>query len=106
MAKMRSNSEIDRKEVVATLSALRVDLEALRKDVEALSDTIEASKTLRLKDSIDAALITLHETKAYVEHWGEDQIESLRESIRKQPLASCAKAMGIGALIGCLFLRR
>jgi ElaB/YqjD/DUF883 family membrane-anchored ribosome-binding protein len=41
-----------------------------------------------------------------VEDWTNDNAEQLRETVREQPLAACAVAMGIGALLGVILLRR
>ena len=41
-----------------------------------------------------------------VEGWANENVEGARETIRNQPLAACVLAMGAGALIGALLLRR
>jgi len=41
-----------------------------------------------------------------VEDWTNDNAETLREQVREQPLFACAVAMGIGALLGAILLRR
>lgn len=41
-----------------------------------------------------------------VQHWADEQIEQARERVREEPIKMMAIAVGVGALLGVLFLRR
>ena len=40
-----------------------------------------------------------------VETWTDDNLDSVRGSVRAQPLSAVALSMGVGALLGAIFLR-
>jgi hypothetical protein len=41
-----------------------------------------------------------------VETWTNDNLDSVRGSVRAQPLSAVVLAMGAGALLGAIFMRR
>ena len=86
----------------ARLNALRSDFLALQEDVRGLADGVSeaASDAYRTtNETADAALETVGD-------WTNDNMGSLRDQMRRQPLATVVLSMGAGALIGALFLRR
>jgi ElaB/YqjD/DUF883 family membrane-anchored ribosome-binding protein len=88
------------------LAALKSDLETLKKDIGTLSGDAGDAATAKMNEAINDAMTSLHDMADRVEDWGEDHLDTLREQVRDQPLASCALAMGIGAFLGLVFLRR
>ncbi len=88
------------------LSALKSDLAALQKDVRGIAGDAGEAATAKMNEALNGAMETVQDMAERVEDWGADHIVSLREQVREQPLAACALAMGAGALLGALLLRR
>lgn len=100
--KTRSNGE----DLHARLATLRADLEALRNDVKGLAGEAGDAATSKMNEAINDAMESVQELAERAEDWGDDHLVSIRESVREQPLASCALAMGAGALLGAILFRR
>jgi ElaB/YqjD/DUF883 family membrane-anchored ribosome-binding protein len=90
----------------ARLDALREDLEALQTDMRGLAGGVGDAATARLNEMLRNTEDMADQITAQVEDWTNDNAESLREQVREQPLFACAVAMGIGALLGAILLRR
>ena len=88
------------------LDALKADLESLQSHVRGLAGDIGEVATERMNSALADAMKSVHELTGRVEGWGNDNLSSLRDSVRNQPLAALAISMGAGALIGALLLRR
>jgi ElaB/YqjD/DUF883 family membrane-anchored ribosome-binding protein len=99
------------------IGALRSDMNALQADMEGLAGDAtavasdRAKAALRNAESVASRAIRLAEETAQhvvddVETWGNDNLDSARESIRDQPLSALFLSLGIGAIIGAVFLRR
>ncbi len=88
------------------LSALKSDLSALQKDVRGIAGDAGEAATAKMNEALNGAMETVQDMADRIEDWGADHIVSLREQVREQPLAACALAMGAGALLGALLLRR
>jgi ElaB/YqjD/DUF883 family membrane-anchored ribosome-binding protein len=117
-AKAAANSNID-----AKLAALRNDLETLQKDIKGLAGEVGGVASNRANEALKAAeklaqrayelaeetadQATEYGTKAAedIEAWTNENAESLRETVREQPLTSLAIAVGAGAFLA-LLLRR
>jgi ElaB/YqjD/DUF883 family membrane-anchored ribosome-binding protein len=105
------------KNIDTRLGALRSELDALQGDMKGLAgDVGDAADdrvhlaVRRAENVAERALRLAEESAAHVaddvEAWTNDNLDSVRGSVRAQPLAAVALAMGAGALLGALFMRR
>jgi ElaB/YqjD/DUF883 family membrane-anchored ribosome-binding protein len=92
-------------ELDAALDQLREDLETLKKDVGSIAGEAGSAATDRLNAALAAAMSSVESITARVEGWSEENLDSVREAVRDQPLQSCMIAFGIGALIGAILRR-
>ena len=88
------------------LDALRDDLEALQSDMKGLAGGVGDAATARLNEMLRNTEDMADQITSQVEDWTNDNAEQLRAQVREQPLVACAIAMGIGALLGVILLRR
>ena len=88
------------------LSALMNDLTALQKDVRGLARGAGDYATEQANGVVHSAQEKLEQTYDEVEEWANGNVNSLRDTVREQPLAACVLSMSAGALIGALLLRR
>jgi ElaB/YqjD/DUF883 family membrane-anchored ribosome-binding protein len=89
-------------QIEARLSALRQDLEALQEDMRGLGEGVGEAAQERLTEALRAT----EALAAQTQDWGNENLETVRDSIREQPVAACLVSMGIGALLGAILLRR
>jgi ElaB/YqjD/DUF883 family membrane-anchored ribosome-binding protein len=101
MAARKKSSSLEQR-----LDALRDDLEALQTDMKGLAGGVGDAATARLNEMLRNTEDMADQLTSHVEDWTNDNAESLREQVREQPLFACAVAMGIGALLGVILLRR
>jgi ElaB/YqjD/DUF883 family membrane-anchored ribosome-binding protein len=104
------------KNIDTKLGALRSDLGALQDDMKSVVGNVEnvandgaqaamhaaknvAERAYRLAEEAAADLID------DVATWTDDNLDSVRGSVRAQPLSAVALSMGVGALLGAIFLR-
>jgi ElaB/YqjD/DUF883 family membrane-anchored ribosome-binding protein len=105
------------------LSALRTDLESLQKDLRGLAGDVQGVASAQAKDALKKAEAVAEraydlaeeaaaqasksafEAAEDIEEWTMENAESLRASVRDQPLTSLAIAAGVGAFLA-LLLRR
>jgi ElaB/YqjD/DUF883 family membrane-anchored ribosome-binding protein len=117
-AKAAANSNIE-----ARLATLRNDLETLQKDIKGLAGEVggvasnRANEALKSAEKLaerayELAEETANQATAYgakaaedIEAWTNENAETLRETVREQPLTSLAIAVGAGAFL-MLLLRR
>ena len=88
------------------LDALRADLEALQTDMRGLAGDVSGVATERVNAALTDAMESVQDMADRVEDWSTDNLETLREQVRDQPLASLMLSMGVGALLGAILLRR
>ena len=88
------------------LAALREDLAALQADMKGLAGDAGDAATAKMNTALNDAMESVQDLADRVEDWGDDHLSSIKESVRRDPLAACALSMGIGALLGAIFLRR
>jgi ElaB/YqjD/DUF883 family membrane-anchored ribosome-binding protein len=99
------------------LVALRSDLNALQADVRSAANDVgevagdRANTVMRTAESVAERALGLAEDAAVewaddIEEWTSGSLDSARESVRTQPLSAILLAMGAGALLGAIFLRR
>ncbi|HTO39923.1 MAG TPA: hypothetical protein VL026_03030 [Rhizomicrobium sp.] len=89
-------------QVESRLSALRQDLEALQEDMRGLGEGVGEAAQERLTEALRAT----ESLAAQMQDWSNENLDSVRDSIREQPVAACLVSMGVGALLGVLLLRR
>jgi ElaB/YqjD/DUF883 family membrane-anchored ribosome-binding protein len=98
------------------VDAIRSDVKALQSDVKDLTDDTAAlgsegaKLAVRTAEAIALRALKLAEETATgvagdVEDWANDNLESARDSIRAQPISALFVSLGIGALLGAIFLR-
>jgi len=90
------------REIEARLDALKSDFQALQHDMRGLAGSVSEAAS----DMTHAANRATEDALESMGDWTNDNIGSLRDTVRKQPLASIILSMGAGALVGALFLRR
>jgi len=118
MAAHSATNDIDTR-----LSALRTDLETLQKDLRALAGDVGGVASAQAKDAMkkaeavaerayalaeDAAASaskTAFQTAEDIEEWTTENAETLRATVRDQPLTSLAIAAGVGAFLAILLRR-
>ena len=86
------------REIQTRLEDLKSDFLALQEDMRGLAEGVG-----------DAASDVVHTTNRAAENaldWTNDNIGSLQDSVRKQPLAAVVLSMSAGALVGALLSRR
>jgi ElaB/YqjD/DUF883 family membrane-anchored ribosome-binding protein len=88
------------------LDALRDDLESLQTDMKGLAGGVGDAAQARLNEMLRNTEDMAEQISSQVEDWTNDNAESLRDQVREQPLFACAVAMGVGALLGAILLRR
>lgn len=113
----KKNLNARKKTVETRLGALRTDLGALQAEVKnGVGDVGDvagerAGAVVQSAGELAERALRLAEETAMdwagdVEDWTSDNVESARDTVRAQPLAAIALAVGAGALIGAIFLRR
>jgi hypothetical protein len=88
--------------IEARLDALKSDFQALQHDIRGLAGSVGDAAS-------DMAHATNRAGESALENvgdWTNDSIGSLRDTVRKQPLASLVLSMSAGAVVGALLLRR
>jgi ElaB/YqjD/DUF883 family membrane-anchored ribosome-binding protein len=88
------------------LAALRADLEALQEDMKGLAGGVGDAASDRVSEMLKTTEDMADQITAQVEDWATDNVDTLRETVREQPILAVALAVGAGALIGAIFLRR
>ncbi len=88
--------------VEPAIAELRADIDRLRSDLAKLVET--AGKTAKV--GIKGAKSDAEAAAGEVSDWAEEKYLSLRETVREQPVTSCAVAAGIGFVLGQILLRR
>ena len=119
MAQLKRKTAAKRgaKHIDTRLSALRSDLDSLQENAKSFvgdvgnvandgaGAAIEAARTLaeRAYRLADEARESVTDD---VEEWASDNLDAARETVRGQPLAAIAVALGVGAFFGAVLLRR
>ena len=81
----------------------RVD--ALKSDFDSLQQNLRGLAT-GAQEAVRARTADLLKNSEDLEEWTNENVDSLRDMIREQPLASCILSLSAGALLGALMLRR
>ena len=97
------------KDLGKRIDALRSDLSALQDDTKGLASDAAGAATHRARELAENALRLAEDTASNVrddiEAWTQENIDTAREKVREQPLSALAISLGVGALLGALFLR-
>lgn len=104
------------KNLDARLGALRSDIDALQDDVKGLAtDSGEiandrAKMAVRTAEAVAErayrlAQESVSQTVGDVETWANDNLDNARDQIREQPLSALLVSLGIGMVLGAIFLR-
>ncbi|MBV8976966.1 MAG: hypothetical protein JO261_01810 [Alphaproteobacteria bacterium] len=107
-----TTSDIDRR-----MDALRSDIGTLQDDVKGLATdaqgvaTDQARSALRAAEAVALRALKLAEDTASgmrnsADAWTQDNLDSARSTIRTQPISAVLLSLGIGAVLGSLFLGR
>ena len=88
------------------LEALRADLEALQGDMKGLAGGVGDIASERVSEMLKTTEDMADQITAQVEDWATDHVDTLRETVREQPVLAIALAMSAGALLGAILLRR
>jgi len=92
--------------VEARLDALKADLDALQKDMRGLISDVRGVAADGMSNVVDMAVDRAGETLDRAGEWANENVDSVRSAVRKQPIAACALSMSAGALLGAFLLRR
>lgn len=92
--------------VEARLEALKSDLETLQQDMRGLLSDVKGLAADGVSDAIQSANDMASDAAERAQEWADDNVDSLRATVRRQPLAACALSMSAGALLGAILLRR
>ena len=90
----------------ARLEALRADLQQLQSDMRGLAGGVGDEASERLNEMLRATEDMADQVATRVEEWTDDNMDSLREAVREQPVSAILMSLGIGAVLGAIFLRR
>lgn len=93
-------------DVRARLNALYKDFDALQQDIRGLMSDVGSAAGDQVKGTVTDGLQSAQDAADQVETWGARNVKSIRKSVRNQPFRACAVALGAGALVGGLLLRR
>jgi ElaB/YqjD/DUF883 family membrane-anchored ribosome-binding protein len=104
------------KDLDSRLDAIRSDIDQLKDDSKGLAADATDIAGNRARDAIRAAAAvaeralrlaedTASGMKDDVEAWTNDNLDMARDHVRKQPLSAIGVALGIGVILGALFLR-
>lgn len=93
-------------DLYSRLDALRADLEALQHDMKGLAGDVGDAAADRMNVTLNDAMKSVQDMSNRLEGWSNDNLDTVRQSVRNQPLATMAMAMGVGALLGAILFRR
>jgi ElaB/YqjD/DUF883 family membrane-anchored ribosome-binding protein len=92
--------------VETSLESLQEDLSALQADMSKVMAGLSSAASHGVSDAFRTASTRAEDVIEGVEALGQEGVNSVRSSIRSQPLVACAISVGAGALIGALLARQ
>ena len=104
MAAKRKNNGVAH--VEQRLTALQADLAQLQKDLRGLANAGGEVASDRFTEVLDTAEAAADRAADQIETWTNENLGSVRQTVRSQPITSVLLSMSAGALVGALFLRR
>lgn len=102
MAKRGSASSTGIEQIDDRLAALKQDLAALQDDIKGLGAGVGAAAQERLSEALEAT----ETLAAQIDEWANDNIDTVRDAVREEPLKACLIAMGLGVFLGAVVFRR
>jgi ElaB/YqjD/DUF883 family membrane-anchored ribosome-binding protein len=90
----------------ARIAVLRGDIERLQKNMKSLAADAGDAANSGVHDAIRATEDAAQQVLEDAEEWANENMDSVRERIRDEPLKYCLISFGVGAILGALFLRR
>ena len=92
--------------VEASLNALQHDLSVLQANMGKLAAELGGAATNGMASAVRSASSAAEDVVEQVETFGQEGVDTVRTTIRSQPLVACAISVGAGALIGALLARQ
>jgi ElaB/YqjD/DUF883 family membrane-anchored ribosome-binding protein len=86
----------------ASLASLQEDLAALQADMGKVIAGLGGAAS----DGVTQAMRAAEDVAGQVETYGQEGVDTVRSTIRSQPLVACAISVGAGALLGALLARQ
>ena len=90
----------------ARMQTLRGDLGTLEKDLIGLLYDVGEAAGEQVHGAMKGAMDSAAEAADRVESWGSENMPNMRKMVRTKPFAACAVALGAGALLSAILLRR
>ena len=90
------------RDIEARFDALKSDFQALQADMRGLAKGVGDITS----DVVHTTSRTAEEALDSVSEWTNDNVGSLQDSVRRQPLAAVILSVSAGALVGALLSRR
>jgi ElaB/YqjD/DUF883 family membrane-anchored ribosome-binding protein len=90
----------------ASLESLQQDLAALQANMSKVISGLGGAASDGVTQAMRSASSTAEEVAEQVEAYGQEGVDTVRSSIRAQPLVACAISVGAGALLGALLSRQ
>ncbi len=90
----------------ARLDSLRGDFGALQRDVKGLARAAGDAAESQFDHAVKGTMKSARQAADKVEDWGTQNVKSVRQQVKKQPILACMFAAGAGALLGlCMSFR-
>jgi ElaB/YqjD/DUF883 family membrane-anchored ribosome-binding protein len=90
----------------ARIKTLRGDLGVLEKDLIGLLYDVGDAAGEQVQGAMKGAMESARDAADRVESWGSENMPNMRKMVRTKPFAACAMALGAGALLSAILLRR
>src|SRR5258706_15647562 len=91
--------------VEVSLELLQEDLSALQANMSKVMAGLSSAASHGVTDAFRAASSTAEDVIEQVEAVGQGGVDTVRNTVRSQPLVACAISVGAGALIGAFLAR-
>ena len=91
-----------RRDVQARAQAIRSDIEALQRDMRGMVTDATSAAAKNMNNAVETA----GDAADRMSHWSNENIASMRDAVRQQPLTAFALAVSAGALLGAMWSRR
>ena len=89
-----------------SLELLQEDLSALQANMTKVMAGLSSAASHGVTDAFRTASTTTEDVIEQVEAVGQEGVDTVRKTIRSQPLVACAVSVGAGALLGAFLARQ
>jgi ElaB/YqjD/DUF883 family membrane-anchored ribosome-binding protein len=86
----------------SSLQTLQDDIAALQANMSKVIADLGGAASEGVTQAMRNASTTAEEVAEQVEEFGSESVDTVRSTIRAQPLVACAISVGAGALLGAL----